>query len=204
MIDTTETLSRLGDGMNAMGQHVQLSLELSKRDRRKNLLIILYSHILSLFQSVLQDVDKKRLDDACARLPDIIDSAFATAAVVKDPLVVGCFFDKDDVQQIYRRKAYQTLPRDISGRIRYLSGQHLAQQAGMSDYFTAIYRIVWGNEEAIRDDPQRAPFRVDDHQRAHGALPHSLGGLLHGFQRFRHVYCLGTVASDGHRRSSGL
>ena len=137
-----------------MGQHVQLSLELSKRDRRKNLLIILYSHILTLFQSILQDMEEKRLDQACARLPDMIDSSFAAAAVVKDPLVVDCFFDEDDVQQIYRRRAYQTLPRDISGKIRYLSGQHFARRAGMSEYFAAIHRIVWGSEEAVRDDPE--------------------------------------------------
>jgi hypothetical protein len=143
MIDKNEQLSRLGEGLNAMGQQMQLSLEMSKRDRRKNLAIILYSRVLSLFQSILHGVDSGQFAEAYAILPDIIDSAFATAAVVNSEAAAECFFEGNTLQQIYRHKRCQDIPREVGGKIRDLSGHYFARQVGMAEYCSAFHHLLW-------------------------------------------------------------
>jgi len=151
MINKNIQLSQLGEGLNAMGQQMQLSLEISKRDRRKNLAIILYSYVLSLFQSILREVDDRHIANAYAKLPDIIDSAFATAAVVGNPATAECFFDDGDLQQVYHLNRVQSIPRDISGRIRELTGLYFARQIGLGDYFSAFHHILWRAEHRVRE-----------------------------------------------------
>ncbi len=135
-------LLELCAGLNALGQQLQLALEMSKHDKRKNLIIILYSHVLDLYQKTMESVEDGRLFEAKANLPAIIDGAFAAAAVIHHPAVAADFYDKQDVQRIFRSKSNLALPRDVRGKIRSITGLKLSARAGLAEYYRQLERIA--------------------------------------------------------------
>ena len=134
----------LCDAMLAMGQNLQLSLEMSRTDRRKNLVIILYSHLLNLFQQVVDKRCGGDMDTLRGLVRDLLDSTFATVAAVHSRGLVDDFYTRNDRQRIFRRKIHQSLPRNVAGRIRLLSGNYFAQIAELSEYYDALHHLIEG------------------------------------------------------------
>jgi len=132
----------LCDSMLAMGQNLQLTLEMSRTDKRKNLVIILYSHLLNLFQQVVE----KRLHESPevlqTQVRELLDAAFATVAAVHHRTLVDDFYTANDRQRIFRRKIHQSLPRNVAGRIQLLSGSYFAEVADLSDYYSGLRERV--------------------------------------------------------------
>ena len=129
-------------GLNALGQQLQLNLEMSRRDNRRNLVIILFSHVLDLYQRALGSAERGQIAETRALLTEIIDAAFATAAVISKPDIAFDFFDTDDVQRIFHRKTRQALPRNVRDRIKTLSAPALSAQAGLAEYYKAVDQIA--------------------------------------------------------------
>ncbi len=135
-------LDELCSGMNALGQQLQLSLNMSRSDKRKNLVIILYSHSLALFQNQLTCADGARLPEFQQLLLQLLEASVATAAACHQRRLVDDFYEAGDKQRIYHRKAYQSLPRDVGGKISKLTGRYFAKIAGLSDYYDELRRHV--------------------------------------------------------------
>jgi hypothetical protein len=128
--------------MLAMGQELQLSLEMSRTDRRKNLVIILYSHLLSLFQQIAEKHCGSDLEPLRNLARELLDTTFAAVAAIYQRGVVDDFYTRDDRQRIFRRKFQQSLPRNVTKRIRLLSGSYFAEVAGLPEYYDNLRRLI--------------------------------------------------------------
>jgi hypothetical protein len=115
---------------------------MSNRSNQKNLLIILYGRILSLFQEVANFARRGRLSATRQLLRDLIDTLAAIAAVAKDPSLASHFIKQDDVPQLFRGKKHRPLPRDLDGVIAALTGRRLAKRAGMLEYYDALMKSL--------------------------------------------------------------
>ncbi len=146
----------LCDSMLAMGQNLQLGLDMSRTDRRKNLVVILYSHLLGLFQ---QAVEHRRGGDieALRNLTrELLDATFATVAAVHSRGLVDDFYTRDDRQRIFRRKIHQSLPRNVAKRIRLLSGSYFAEITGLQDYYPGLRRRI--DQVPVQKDQQDTTY----------------------------------------------
>ncbi len=135
-------MAELCASMNALGQQLQLSLEMSRTDKQKNLVIILYTHDLSLFQNMLVCTDTKRAPDARTLVMQLLDASFATAAACGHRRLIDHFYEAGNKQRIFHLRAYQSLPRDVGGKISKLSGFYFADIAGLTDYYAKLYGLV--------------------------------------------------------------
>ncbi len=142
MIQPKGKLAELCSGMNALGQQLQLNLNMSRTDKQKNLVIILYSHSLTLFQEQLTCVNDARLPEFQRLLLQLLEASVATAAACGQRQLIDDFYEVGDRQRIYHLKAYQSLPRDVGGKISKLSGRYFAKIAGLSDYYDELRRHV--------------------------------------------------------------
>ncbi len=173
---TPQPLTELYSELIAVGQQLQLNLEMSRTSRRKNLVVILYSHVLSLFLRAIQETEDGHLAEASSAIYELVDAAFATVAAIRDPGVTQLFYQGDVLQRIYHRNATQALPRDISGRIRAISGLALAERAGMTQYFKSMGRVLRRNAVCAGRLPGEPAPAADDAPR--GLLVPACEGML--------------------------
>jgi hypothetical protein len=142
VINDEQEWQELCDAMLAMGQNLQLALEMSRTDRRKNLVIILYSHLLSLFQGVVEGRCASDRETLRKQVTELLDATFATVAAIQHRGLVDDFYTRNDRQRIFRRKRTQSLPRNVAGRIRLLSGAYFAQVAELSEYYASLHQLI--------------------------------------------------------------
>ncbi len=134
------TMTELCSGINALGQQLQLGLQMSRTDRQKNLVIILFSHTLDVFQDMLACMEDKPVDNIRNQVVSLLDASVATSAACRKRQLVDDFYESGNRQRIYHRKAYQSLPRNVSAKISMLSGRYFAEMGGLIDYYSELRR----------------------------------------------------------------